>query len=485
MDEDSLGNPQVLLEGYILWSPPVGSYHGRRNTFKKYKCDVRIVHFARFSLSSCIGYWFWGVCRCVDFEFGVEKIERIAIGSIQDMKKDFRANLIYYLSLIGFFAIFSTTISKSPVLPLYVKALGGNEIIIGLISAFSPLAGILFSYPVGLMSDKIGRKKLLIASGVIFLVSPLLYFAISSPAWLIPVRFFHGIATAILGPVVSAMIVKAYSETKGEKLGYYSSATLVGRAMAPMAGGAIIAYYAAQGAALMSYKYVYLAAFLLAIPVFVLILFLRDEGKNNSHIGVHDFIADLKYIFGNKQLITTALVEMAIYFAYGAFETYLPLYLTRSNIPATQIGVIFSAQILAIALSKPLFGKLADKFDKRILILAGSLILGLSIGLIGFFQSVTMAIILGIIFGLGLSFSTVATSTYAAEVTADDKLGSALGALSSIMDVGQTIGPFITGVAITYFSYRIGFLLSLSLAVIAGVIFYAYNGKSGLPRPRA
>jgi len=76
------------------------------------------------------------------------------------MRKETSSRLIYYLSLIGFFAIFSTTISKTPVLPLYVSALGGKEIIIGLISAFSPLAGILFSFPVGILSDRIGRKKL-------------------------------------------------------------------------------------------------------------------------------------------------------------------------------------------------------------------------------------------------------------------------------------------------------------------------------------
>jgi MFS family permease len=393
------------------------------------------------------------------------------------MKHDVDAKLIYYLSFIGFFAIFSTTISKSPVLPLYIKALGGNEIIIGLISAFSPLAGILFSFPIGMLSDRIGRKKLLLVSGIIFLVSPLLYFIVSSPIWLIPIRFLHGIATAILGPVVSAIIVKAYSSSKGEKLGLYSSATLIGRALAPLIGGCIIAYFADFANPIMRYKFVYIAAFLLAIPVFLVILLLTDETKSPLRVGAKDFIADLKYIFENKKLISTAFVEMAIYFAYGAFETYLPLYLTGLHISAPQIGLIFSVQILSIALSKPLFGKLADIVDKKILIIAGTVILGLSIGILGFFQSLPVTIVLGVVFGLGLSFSTVATSTYVAEVTKPEKLGSSLGALSSIMDVGQTIGPFVTGVAITYFSYRIGFLLSLLLTMVAGFVFYVYNRK--------
>ena len=391
------------------------------------------------------------------------------------MKKEMSSKLIYYLSLIGFFAIFSTTISKSPVLPLYVNALGGSAIIIGLISAFSPLAGMLFSFPVGIMSDRIGRKKLLIISGIIFVVSPLLYLVVKSPAWLIPIRFFHGCATAILGPVASAMIVSVYSKSKGEKLGIYSSSTLIGRTLAPMLGGFIISYFANPAIPIASYRMVYIAAFILALPVFILILFIKDEKQKTGAITKNAFYLDLKYFFMNKKLFSTAIVDMATYFAYGAFETYLPIYLTKFHIPVYQIGLIFSIQILSIALSKPIFGKLADKIDKRKQIMAGILLLGIAIGIIGFFQSILSVIILGIIFGLGLSFSTIATSTYVAEVTKKDKLGASLGGLSAIMDVGQTIGPLLTGIVITYFSYTMGFMLSLILALIAAIIFYFCN----------
>ena len=160
------------------------------------------------------------------------------------MKKKSSSYVIYYLCLIGFFAIFSTTISKNPVLSLYTKALGADDILIGLIAAFSPLAGMIFSFPVGILSDRLGRKKLLILSGLIFLISPLLYLFVSSAIWLIPIRFFHGLATAILGPVVSAIIVQNYPKNKGEKLGIYNSSTLIGRTLAPIVGGIIISLFA-------------------------------------------------------------------------------------------------------------------------------------------------------------------------------------------------------------------------------------------------
>lgn len=393
-------------------------------------------------------------------------------------KKNIRLKLIYYLSLIGFFAIFSTTISKNPVLPLYAKSLGSNETIIGLIAAISPLAGIIFSLPIGIFSDKIGRKKLLVIAGFVFLISPLLYLAISNPLHLIPIRFFHGIATAILGPVASAIIVERYAASKGEKLGIYSSATLIGRTIAPFIGGFIISYFAMLQNSL-NYKLVYVAAFIFALPVFILIFFVKEEKKTAAvrEAGLSGLAQSFLYVFKEKRLLATALVEMATYFAFGALETYLPLYLQSKNIPVYQIGLIFSIQILSIAASKPFFGRIADRFDKRLQILIGILTLGVSLALLPYFSSIYSIILIGIIFGLGMSFSTIATSAYTGDIAKKDRIGTSMGALSSIMDIGHSAGPFITGIIISRYSYSAGFAGSLILSIATAVffIFSAYR----------
>ena len=148
-----------------------------------------------------------------------------------------KKRLLQYLCVIGLFAIFSTTISKNPVLPIYAESLGAGSVTIGLISAVSPFAGILLSFPVGVLSDHLGRRRLLILSGFVFLIAQLLYLVAIDPLLLIPVRFFHGMATAILGPVVCAVITEQFGEHKGQMMGTYSSATLVGRSAAPLTGG--------------------------------------------------------------------------------------------------------------------------------------------------------------------------------------------------------------------------------------------------------
>lgn len=378
---------------------------------------------------------------------------------------------MYYFFLLGFFAIFSTTISKTPVLPLFSQALGAGDAVIGLVAVFSPLAGILFSFPMGVLSDHVGRKRLLVASGAVFLTAPFLYLLVSDPVWLIPVRFFHGTATAILGPVVSAIIAERFPARKGEMLGQYSSATLVGRTIAPLAGGAIISYFV-MSPGLLEYRAVYLVAALAAVPVFVMTLAYRDTGS--APLNVLPFaVFRMSFVtfFSNRRLRGTALVDMATYFAYGAFETFLPLLLASRGIGAYETGVIFAVQVLVIAATKPLFGRLADRADKRAQIVAGLVVIGGSVGVVPLAASFPALLAASALFGLGMSISTVATSAYVADVAQREQIGASMGALSSIMDIGQSAGPLVTGVVIVSAGYAAGFLLSLVLAAAVAVVF--------------
>ena len=390
-------------------------------------------------------------------------------------------SIIFFVSLIGFFGIFTTTISKNPVLPYLVTSLGAGEQILGIISAVSPFAGIVFSFPVGFLADKIGKKLMLIIAAFIFLLAPLFYLLVTNAWWLIPVRFFHGMATAILGPVASTIIAEAYDSNKGEKLGVYSSATLIGRTMAPLAGGAIIAFFAMQGE-LFSYRAVYFAAFLMAVPVVIgAFLVKTGDAAVKKGISLNEFFISIKYIAGNKMILATALVDLSTYFSFGIFETFAPGYLKNAGYKPEIVGLIFSLQILSIALTKPLFGKLADKIDKRVQIAAGLSVLGLSVAVLPFVTSLVLVLAVSMLFGLAMSFSTVATSAYVADVSKKEQLGASMGALSSIMDVGHSTGPLIAGTVIVAFnSSKAGFFSGFFLALLVVVLFiyFAYSKKS-------
>jgi MFS family permease len=162
---------------------------------------------------------------------------------------------------------------------------------------------------------------------------------------------------------------------------------------------------------------------------------------------------------------------MATYFAYGALETFLPLYLFSRGIGAYETGIIFAVQVLVIAATKPFFGRIADRIDKRIQIGAGLVITGCAVAVIPILPSFGMFLLASSVFGMGVSLSTVATSAYVADIAKKEQIGASMGALSSIMDIGQTSGPLVTGIVITAAGYETGFLISFLLALAVTVVF--------------
>jgi MFS family permease len=111
---------------------------------------------------------------------------------------------------------------------------------VGFIAAASTVVGIVVSIPAGILSDRIGRRRVLTLSLFVFATAPFLYLLVSSPWQLVLVRIYHGLATAILGPVAMATVADLYDAGRGEKMAWYSSATMVGRFLAPTVGGLLI-----------------------------------------------------------------------------------------------------------------------------------------------------------------------------------------------------------------------------------------------------
>jgi len=146
------------------------------------------------------------------------------------------------LCLLGALAIFSTTMAKSPVLPYFASSIGATDQELGLIGAASPATGILISAPVGVLMDRKGPKPLLWAAALFFALVPFLYFFVTIPIHLVIARFLHGVATAILGPVALAIVAGWYGSRRGERMALYSSSTRLGRMVAPLVGGFLLAF---------------------------------------------------------------------------------------------------------------------------------------------------------------------------------------------------------------------------------------------------
>jgi MFS family permease len=365
------------------------------------------------------------------------------------------------LSIIGGCAIFSSTMSKNPVLPLFADYLGASKQYIGVISAVSTIPGILISMPAGTLSDVYGRKRMLQLSLFIFASAPFLYLLVSDLWHLAAIRFYHGFATAIFGPVALAAVAERYTQNRGARLGLYSSATMVGRMLAPAVGGFLLTVG--------SFSSVYMACAFGGLIAFILSFTIEDQPQSVKR--EKPVKENLKTIIKNKNIMTTNFVEACQYFAFGGFETFLPLYALSQGITTAEIGLIFSIQLVITLVTKPTMGKLSDTMGRKPVILLGLILGAGSLLVIPYVRNffTLAAAVAG--FGLGMASVTASTSALVSDLCSGS-YGSALGVLSMIMDVGHASGPIVTGVLVAFLSYRAAFSVLGFLLLGMGLLFF-------------
>jgi MFS family permease len=377
----------------------------------------------------------------------------------QPQMKYSKPSFFVLIALIGGLAIFSSTLSKTPVLPLFAHALHASPAEIGWIVIASTIPGILISYPAGALSDILGARRLLLASLVVFATAPFLYLLIDNAWQLMAVRFYHGFATAIFGTVASAAIAERYTTERATRLSTYSSVTIVGRSIAPFLGGFLIS--------LASFNAVYIACAISGALALGTGLLLHDDTPAPTVKEKQPpFWASLTTVLRDRSIMLVSLVEAAQYLVFGAIEAFLALYASSLGIPAWEIGVILGVQLVSIVFAKPLMGRLSDRVGRRQVIIPGLLVGAASIVLLPTMSGFIGLSALSLAFGIGFATVTSSTTALVADLTRDGRYGSSMGVMRTVMDVGQSIGPVLTGWMVGVAGY--GSAFSLLAAILVG-----------------
>jgi MFS family permease len=392
--------------------------------------------------------------------------------------KALKTTAFFIISFIGFFALFSSTMSKSPILPLFAKSLitlKFEEQFFGYIIAASTVPGILVSMIAGRLSDVYGRKKLILVSTVIFATAPVFYlFAIN--IWILMIiRFYHGFSTAIFVPVAMAAIAESYPEKKGKYISSFSSITLVGRFLAPITGGTILFLTS-------NYYYgVYIGCAISgSIALALVVLLYRDripqaeidQKVKKSPLTIKEFLRGFKEVLSHKVILSTSIVQASQYFAFGIIEAYVILHADSLHFDAWLIGLIPAILSLMLVLFKPIMGHFSDKVGRRVIILVG-LLLGGGVSWAIPFTTNYFGVILTLCgFGIGMAMVVSSTAAYVSDLSKKEDYGAAIGTLSTIMDIGQTLGPIISGYVLIAFSFGGVFLLVSIVLFLSALIFY-------------
>jgi len=260
----------------------------------------------------------------------------------------------------------------SPLIPVYAEDLGATYTQIGLLSSAWSISRFIFSTPAGRISDTTGKKKVIMAGLFTYSVVSLLY----SIAWnftsLISFRLVHGLGSALAMPV--AMAYAAELSPKGQEGRYMGTMNLAmfgGMGMGPLIGGTLTDTFGSSAP-------FYIMSGLTAFSLALIYVFLPKIEK--SSVDPTNPRPSFRKVLSNRILLASFIFRAINALGRGAIMGFLTIFMhTPVNegglgLSLTQAGTVLSVgQLSSAGLQRP-FGDMADRYNKKMLIIIGGIV---------------------------------------------------------------------------------------------------------------
>ncbi|CAA9452235.1 MAG: Uncharacterized MFS-type transporter [uncultured Rubrobacteraceae bacterium] len=384
-------------------------------------------------------------------------------GQDRPVYKDHNLHVIFFITLM---AVLGTS-SVTPAFPEIRDELGISSGQVGLLITVFTLPGILLTPVAGVLSDKYGRRKVLVPSLFLFGIAGGACALATDFGLLLMLRTVQGMGAAALGAINVTMIGDLYSgQRRTEALGYNSSVLSTGTASYPAIGGAL---------ALLGWRYPF-ALPLVAIPVALLVFFsLRNPEPHNEQ--------DLEEYAGNiwesvrdwrvVGLFCSTLITFVILF--GPLITYLPIFMSVAyGSSSLVIGLVVATASLTTALVSTQEGWLTSHFSEKTLIRASFVLYAVALILIPLVPNVWFLLVPTLIFGVAQSLNLPPAFSLLNEAAPDDNRGAFISINSTILRLGQTLGPVLMSVAAIPFglagAYFAGAALAAAMFLVAFIL---------------
>jgi MFS family permease len=309
---------------------------------------------------------------------------------------------------------------------------------------------------------------------LVFAILPFTYLGVSTLAVLVMLRFVHGSATALFGPVATASLSDiAPSSRRGTWLSTYATAQGAGQAMGPILAG----YLIAAG----RFDLAFVAAGVLGLAAPLIVAGWRS-GSTAPPTGARwqQFKAGIGEVTRHRLILVTSGAQAAQFVLNGTLNAFLPLY-GRDVVGLTtpQLGWLFGVQTLTTLAIRPLIGFVSDRAGRRGAIAAGLVVCSTAFLAISGAAGLWALAVAVVAYAAGVATTTAATSAYITDVTRRARYGTAHGVFGTIYDVGDALGPITAGLLVT----TVGYAHMFQILAVVGLTMAAVFSIASRNRP--
>lgn len=367
-----------------------------------------------------------------------------------------------------------------PFLPIYMQSeLGATADNVSLWSGVTyaiTFAISAFVSPIwGKLSDKMGKKPMIIRASFLLAITYFLGGIVRTPFELFLVRAFQGIASG-LWPACLVMMSACVPKNKiGISMGLMQSANICGGIIGPLLGGILATAFGMRNS-------FYVGAVALSLITVTTILFIKEppvapekeinKAQNTSYL---TFIKDKNILI---LLLCVCMTNLVILQIQPIVSLYVQQLSHNSDKAVLLTGFIMSLGGIAGALASPLWGKTGQKVGFYKTITLAFISAGLLMSLQGVPNSLVLFGLMQFLCGLGFSGIFPSANSILVLLTPPSSRGMGFGSLFSAQMIGGALGPVIGGVIVSFMSFNTVYIISGSILFVIGIYLKFFAPES-------
>jgi DHA1 family multidrug resistance protein-like MFS transporter len=357
----------------------------------------------------------------------------------------------------------------APLLPIYAKNLGATGVWVGVIFAGYAISRTIILPFAGKLSDRRGRKLIISVGLVVFALSSFAYILANSVVSLLVIRLVQGTAAGLVQPIAQAYIGDiAPAGEEGKWMGLFNATFLVGWGCGPLIGGILTDYFGMNSA-------FYVMGGLNVLAFAGVSLFLPEVARRERETAPESSFREMASSHLSWGLFSFQLGDCA---HRGIVQTFIPIFggLTL-GLRSSLVGTILSVLVLGAGLIQIFTGRLADRFNKRLVVIIGSIGILLSMLVIpqaGGFWSLMLFLAIAI---AGDATALPSASALVIEEGRKFGMGMSMAMFNMGLGVGMSVGPILAGLASDLLGVEFSFYFMAVLMLICTIAFSQFTRR--------
>ena len=372
------------------------------------------------------------------------------------------------------FLIVSATNIMTPLLPDIRKDFGVSIATAGVIVGAFGFARLLIDLPAGLVSDRIGHRRISVVALVVALGSCLIGLNASSVELLIAARVGSGLAIGILATVIlSSLSATATATNRGKVMSLFHVANNIGIAAYPLVGGVVGALLGWRVTFAVTFALILIAGAIL-VPLLGRIAPVRSSSSRASP-------GDARVLHGRERAIAIGATNLGVVAnminRHGFRNTILPLYAaTALGLGGISIATAIALMSITGLLVATPGGMLGDRIGRRRIITAGLAAIAAGDLVFLFTHDLVTFLLAAALIGFGDFFSSSQTALLS-EIVPPDQRTKVLGTYRFSADLGAFIGPVALAAVMDLISAQAAIIVAAAVLLFASLI-----ARLGVPR---